>query len=478
MSPDASRPRPSFFDRESSGGAIAREGFRFQDEIALSYIPEWLGHEGFTEMISEVMGDVEAKFFVPGIGFIREFIEVKDHSVTPSEFWKEIDRFHELHGGAPGSYRWFTLVSCGLSDSLHPLRNSLRRLRGAYGFYDKGSTILEHSYADFEKWVLRHDGRTTEDARFLFEMVLLKDEVSKGFAGEANFIGSMTEHLPEYNQVSAVQLKGIVSGLRTLLNRGDQRRVTRPDIEVCFADAGGLEGLRDRPVHLEVSRQSRSNLGKHIEFDWAPFFGGDDRKFPPAEEWVRMIEDLSQTKEWVLEHRKKKRIFLSGEQRLPTFMAVGSVFPAVAGFVLEYQNRDGLWKTNAYPDTETYNWRLDFTGGMSSEEIAVSISVMRNIKEQVCSDLDRRGLGGIPGLHLFNEAPLVSAEQTNAAVEAGKREIGGAAARVGAKTMHLYVAGPAQFALFLGHRLKAICDAQTYVWAGPSGYSPACRLSG
>jgi hypothetical protein len=478
MSPDASKPRPSFLDRESSGGAIAREGFRFQDEIALSYIPEWLGHEGFTEMISEVMGDVEAKFFVPGIGFIREFIEVKDHSVTPSEFWREIGRFHELHAEAPGSYRWFTLVSCGLSDSLHPLRNSLRRLRGAYGFYDKGSAILEHSYADFEKWVLRHDGRTTQDARFLFEMVLLNDEVSRGFAGEANFMGSMTENLPEFNQVSAMQLRGAVSGLRTLLNGKDQRRVSRTEIEACFAEAGGFEGLRDRPVCLEVSAKPRSNLGKHIEFDWPNFFGGEERKFPPPEEWVRMIEDLSQTKEWIVEYRKKKHICLSGEQRLPVFMAIGSVFAAVAGFVLEYRNRDGVWKTNAYPGPKTYSWKLDFTGGISSEDIAVSIGVMKNIKEQVCADLDRRGLGGIPRLHLFNEAPLVSAEQTNAAVEAGKREIGGAVARTGAKTMHLYVAGPAHLALFLGHRLKAICDVQTYVWAGPSGYSPACRLIG
>ena len=478
MSPDASRPRPSFFDRESSGGAIAREGFRFQDEIALSYIPEWLGHEGFTEMISEVMGDVEAKFFVPGIGFVREFIEVKDHSVTPSEFWKEIDRFHQLHAGAPGSYRWFTLVSCGLSDSLLPLRNSLRRLRGAYGFYDKGSAILEHSYADFEKWVLRHDGRTTEDARFLFEMVLLKDEVSKDFAGEANFMGSMTENLPEFNQVSAIQLRGAVCGLRTLLNREDQRRIARTRIEACLAEAGGIGGLRERPVRLEVSGKPRNNLGKHIEFDWPHFFGGEERKFPPSEKWVRMIEELSQTKEWIVEHRKKKRIFLSGEQRLPTFMAVGSVFAAVGGFVLEYQNRDGVWKTNAYPDSQTYSWKVDFRGGTSSEQIAVGIGVVRNIKDQVCSDLDERGLGGIPRLHLFNEAALVTAEQTNAAVEAGKREIGEAVARAGAKMMHLYVAGPAHFALFLGHRLKAICDVQTYVWAGPIGYSPACRLSG
>jgi hypothetical protein len=86
--------------------------------------------EGFTSMLREGMGDVEAKFFVPGRGFTKELVEVKDHQVPPADFWKEIKRFQQLDAGSPGEYQWFTLASAGLSESLHPLVNSLRRLRG------------------------------------------------------------------------------------------------------------------------------------------------------------------------------------------------------------------------------------------------------------------------------------------------------------------------------------------------------------
>src|SRR4029079_18898171 len=93
----------------------------------------------------------EAKFFVPGRGFRREGLEAKDYSLTPSVFWDEIETFRRHDRDSPNTYQWFTLVGTGLSAELRPLVNGLRRVRGAYGFYDAGSGVRENSYAEYQQ---------------------------------------------------------------------------------------------------------------------------------------------------------------------------------------------------------------------------------------------------------------------------------------------------------------------------------------
>jgi hypothetical protein len=384
-----------------------------------------------------------------------------------------------MHDGAPGSYRWFTLVSCGLSESLHPLRNSLRRIRGGYGFYEPGSAIQDNSYEDYEKQVLKHNGRTAADARFLFDNVLLESDFSTGPFGDANFIGSVGDHLPQFSHVPASQLRDVATKVRALLSRGNNTPLTRIEIETCIAECEGIRELLDaRPVFLDVSNQSRNRLAQKIEFDWMVFFGGEERVFPPPEEWARIVKELTQTREWVITGRRSRRLRLSGEQRLPVFMAIGAAFPATAGFVLEYENRDGIWKTNAYPDKSTppYDWAAESAISGVSKEIAVSIGLTKNVKSHVVSDLERRGLARLPKLHLISDTPVISDKHVNLAVENAKRAIDKAVTATRATMVHLYIGGPAQFALFLGHRLKAICEFQLYVWSRQGAYSPACSL--
>ena len=57
--------------------------------------------EGFTAMLREGMGDAEEKFFVPGRGFKKESIEVKNHAVQPAKFWAEIDSSKWSPGTGP-----------------------------------------------------------------------------------------------------------------------------------------------------------------------------------------------------------------------------------------------------------------------------------------------------------------------------------------------------------------------------------------
>jgi hypothetical protein len=481
MSPEDKPNGPSLTERESSGGDTARRGFRYQDDIVLSYIPYWLSLEGFSEMISEAVGDVEAKFFVPGKGFEREFIEFKDKILPANEFWKEIDRFLQLHEEAPGTFRWFTLVSRGLSKDLHPLLNTLRRTRKPYGFYDDGSAIRGNSYRDFERRVMAL-GRTSDDARFLFERVLIRSDVSSVSGDPGLFISSIQEHLPQFLALPGTSLQEIASSLRDLIRRKEIGPINRLELEACFAKVPGGENLLESsPIRIDVQHGKDVIVGKDLVFDWAPFFGDADRRFPPPETWNgAMVGSLIQTRDWIDRWRKKKRILLKGNHRLSTFLAIGSGFSAVAGFALDYRYREETWSTDAHAaaDTASYEWTPEVRDCASSGEIAVSIGVMRDIKREVREDLGKRGLGGIPERHIFGASPIVSAQHANKAVMSAKEIIAATARATGAKLIHLYVAGPAVFALFLGHRLNGTCDAQVYQWeAGTNTYMPACRLN-
>jgi hypothetical protein len=480
MTSDGNGRHPSLSDPESRGGEIARRGFEFQDEVVLSYIPYWLSHEGFAGFIQEAMGDVEVKFFAPGHGYVREFIEIKDHQLTPAEFWKEIDRFEAMHREVAGNYRWFTLVSCGLSKDLHPLMHTLRRLKGAYDFYDPRSSITENTYSSFKKCVLGL-GRDEEYARFLFNHTLLISNVCPSPGGNALFLRSIAEHLPCLNLIPMGKLSQIASALNELVARKGIAPVSRLEVEQSFAIVPEAKGLLDsQPIRMNISLHAKTTARKDLLFDWDPFFGGEERRFPPPEEWnERMVGTLLQTREWINECRRKKRILLIGTHRLSAFLALGAVFSAVGGFAVECESRGETWATDAHSDSETplYTWNMEHSGSGPSKEIAVSIGVRRDIRREVCDDLAGRGLGSISRLHLFSSDPIISAKHGNNAVSSAKQQIIIAARSAGANLMHLYVAGPISFALFLAHRLNGTCDAQVYQWeSGTNNYKPSCRL--
>lgn len=140
---------PSLLEPQSRGGDIAEGGFSFQEQVMLARIPAWLAQDGFTAMIREGIGDVEAKFFVPGRGFAIEFLEVKDHTLQPSKFLNEIQRFREVDAGSPNTYQQFILVAAGVSRDLEPLVNGLRRVRNPQDFYEENSTVKENSFKEY-----------------------------------------------------------------------------------------------------------------------------------------------------------------------------------------------------------------------------------------------------------------------------------------------------------------------------------------
>jgi len=274
---------PSLSEAQSRGGDTNERGKEFEAAVTLSYIPKWMAMEGFTSMLREGMGDVEAKFFAPGRGFTKEFVEIKDHTVRPAEFWEEINRFQQLDTGSPGEYQWFTLASGGLSESLHPLVNSLRRIRGPYGFYGDDSVIMDNSYRDYEQAVMKL-GRTEEDAAFLYTKVMLRDDLSLHHSyGKVLFMEELHRYHPFYRSLSGNDLEDTYAHFSTFVQSRRNETIPRRELEEKLLEKvppnlrPPIEPVRIRTIGSDDDPDVDA---QELCFEWRPFFGGKARHYP------------------------------------------------------------------------------------------------------------------------------------------------------------------------------------------------------
>lgn len=475
---------PSLLEDEARGGDTGEGGISFQAEVGLSYIPKWLAKEGFTSMVREGMGDTEAKFFIPGCGFIKEFIEVKNHQVTPTEFWEEVDRFRRMDIGAPGEYPWFTLASAGLSQSLHPLVNSLRRIRDPYDFY-ANSAIFDASYNGYVEVVKKLE-KTEEQAKFLFTKVLIVSDLSLNqHHGRAMFKQSLCDNLKGYQDLPDRVLNDIYNNLASLVKERRNKTITRIALEESIRQSVPKDlqpPIQPVRIHTAINNQEVDVDKTELQFAWAPFFGGNERKYPATEEWnQKLLGDLYSTKEWILNHRKTKRIKLTGNRRLSASLAFGFVFSAVSGFAIDMINRgDAVWSTDAHADGNTPPYLLtkaDIGNNKMGNRLIVSIGIIRDIANKVDSSLAELGLAGMPTLHIRGGEPIVSPQQANLIVKDLKNEISEAIQQTGAVKIDLFIAAPAFLALLLGHRLNAIASSvQCYELAEGDHYVQTCLL--
>lgn len=150
---------------------------------------------------------------------------------------------------------------------------------------------------------------------------------------------------------------------------------------------------------------------------------------------------------------------------------------AVAGFSIEMECRGEIWPTDSHPTSETQEYPLQRESFEGVEEnLVVSIGILRDIVSEVEGDLGRHGLADSSRLHIKGEIPIASPQQANIAVRTIKELISHAMINNECKQIHLFFAGPAFLALFLGHRLNATAPIQCYERVSVGHYVPTCRL--
>jgi hypothetical protein len=473
-------PKPSLLEPESTGGDIAEGGFEFQRNLVLNKIPYWLSFEGFTSLIWESIGDIEAKFFIPDKGLINEAVEAKNHLVTPKEFWDEIDRFKRMDIGSPGTYRWFTLLSCTVvSSKIKPLINGLRRIREPYPFYEESSGIFQNSYEDFKQIVLGFK-KDEETAEFLYEKVLVEDTWGSLNAQSVGiFMESLYKNFPEFEELPPKKTKRIYGSLIELLVSRRNKPASRNEIEERISKAIEDSSIFAKPTILETTIENDDINGKEVKFNWQNFFGGPERVFPSMNIWNNhMMKELIETKDWIFKYRNNRNIRLKGSRRISTAMALGHTFSAVSGFNIELEHRGDIWKTNQFPTLTTPEYSINFklkTG--KTKMLIVVIAIMKEkLIEEVLSYLSGLSELDHPILEVASIMPIVSSEQANLAVNKIKEEIKNTCAHIGVEEIHFYYAGPSHLALFLGHRWNAMPRTQCYEWVSTANYLQTVTL--
>ena len=185
---------------------------------------------------------------------------------------------------------------------------------------------------------------------------------------------------------------------------------------------------------------------------------------------------MIQTRDWILSNEAPKLIHLLGERRLSACVALGFAFSATRGFVIHIENRGEYLRTDHFPDAETpeYYWQIENPEDNQSEEIAIIVS----IKREIFKDVHKYNSGSFPiALSMHSTDSIVDAKQINLAIEKVKGEIASVLSKTGAKIIHLFLAVPSPFAVFLGHRLNATSIIQAYEHTGGSSYTPTIRFN-
>jgi hypothetical protein len=475
MPDSAKSPDTSLLSREATGGSISEGGGTFQTNVTVGAVCRWLADDGFSQLTRESEGDIEARFFVPGLGTALEFIEAKNHAVTPVEFWTEINRFLELDTAHPNIYRHFTLACPSLSESLKPLINGLARIRNPSEFYGKDSSIFAVSYQDFEELV-RKQSRTEKEASFLFEKVSVIFDLG-GQSQSDHLLAAIKEFLPEYRVLTGIEIEDVYNNLKVFLYTRTNQPFTRIELEEKFREKISARNLpTPRPITFYIGTIEDKPTGV-LHFDWAEF---DGKEAPMPARWQdKMLAELEQTRAWILHNRTERNIKIIGRMRLPTAFTIGSIFSATEGFELEIVHRSNSFfaSNQAYPENEPtpYVWQSNYTDTLGdASSLVVIIEVISSITENVKGYIQQTGSTIPPMLSLVGTAPLNSTPQAAQAVATVKRLVKECLNTSGSKQLELFLACPSWFACLLGYRSSSLPPIQTYQYlASTSQYLPA-----
>lgn len=473
--------RVTLLEPESRGGEIASSGFEFQDYFLVTKIPQFLSFQGFTALAHESIADLEVKYFMPGAGEKIEAFEVKDHYVPPKEFWDEMERFQRIDSQNSKLYLWFTFISNSISTDIHPLINGLRRLRSPYSFYPENSSIIESSHEAFKDIVL-HMGKDENMANFLFRKVLVDPNWNQHEQFIGIFYGEFVRSFPQYEYIPYNKIKRIYENLLNFVISNKNKSINRIELESQILSIIEQESqISLKPIVINTLIKNDNKLEKEICLNWESFFGGDDRIFPPAEQWNQiLIGELKETKNWILQNSNSREIHILGNRRISASIALGHTFSAVSGFSLELNVKGEFLRTDSHPDNSTPEYPLSVTTPIfennESNKLAVAVGIMGDISEEVKNYLSAEGKCNQPLLTIISDKPISSASQANLAVRSIKGYLSDALTKGNIETIDLFFAGPSFLALFLGHRLNATSKIQCYEWMGPNKYTPTCLL--
>lgn len=460
--------------KAATGGAVARNGFEYQDAYALVNLPQWLAQDAFVEFISEVVGDLEVCYFTQA-GVKRVFHEAKNHVLTSSKFWDEVEQFKIAFDHGAGVYERFVLVAPGLPGPLSPLFTLLERIRGI-GAASGGAPLLVDARKEFVERVVA-EGKTAALADFILERVSFEE--FDATAAEVRFAGEMLKALPVFDELPSGRVRAVQEKLDILVRKSFRQGVTRAELENTILGALGDKeqtAWAERPSHIRLLKSDGDVARAYdLALDVRSYVG-QLRDTLSAAAWADFYAAAVRVGDFLQASRPgRRRVVLSAELRMSAAVVLGHAFKATRGHVLALMHRESVYDLSKHNQASGQFFSIEQNGDASSEAVAsIEIGPATNEVKSACSAL---GLGVLPTLRMMSLSGLPDLASLNKAVAEARQQLAQFRADVGPRVIHLFVRGPSFFAMALGHRLNGLCDIQLYDWMG-AGYAPTARLAG
>lgn len=458
-------------EKQSTGGAIAREGFEYQDAFVLLHVPLWLSQSAFSHVVSEAIGDVEVCYFAPARGVRRVMYEAKDYTLTAPKFWEEIERFKAVFDTSPTEYVRFIMVCRDYNSVTSPLISKLARLRGVGSSYQPDSVFLADGRQEVIDWCAKN-GCRGELAEFVLDyvdfMYFAAEHADSAFAGEVE------RHLPCID-LSSKRLGHLRDKCKRLIARSSFVPVYRNEIEADLCEVLSTDSAQwasaPTRVHLPAGPIAYQELGLDVGG-----FNGPARMTKSSADWHSFAVAAMGIGEFITASTLRRCILLDGKQRMSTACLLGHAYSATRGFVLQVEHNGLVYRTDVHDRADgTFFNEVTTTGQDGASEGVACIA----FPTPVGADLNSRSVGeqvGLSRLILDSTRAIDGTAALNLAVTEAKAALVRFRAQNAFSKLHLLLKAPSVFATVLGHRLNGVCELQLYDWVDGQ-YVPTALLS-
>ena len=456
-------------ESESTGGAVARVGFEYQDAFVLQHLPQWLAQGAFSHVVSEAVGDVEVCYHAPDGGVQRVLHEAKDYALTSTQFWAEIARFKQVHDASPKEFPRFALVCRDFNGVTSPLVSMVSRLRGVGASFDDDSVMLAGARRQIADWVT-HKGQSEATAQFVIDRV---EFVTYGAEhADAAFAGEVEKNLPALN-LRAREVAAMRDQCKVLVARSSVGPVRRASLETAVVNLLGDEAATwtatPTPVLLANQRVNLEDLGVNVTD-----FTGPQRSQPSASEWSTLSAALTDIGDFIKASRPRRCVTLDGKQRMSAACLAGYALSAARGFTLDIEHNGQHYRTDNHEKASGTFFDPTVEFGTGAEQGIVCIGFPTPVGADVAA-IDGGALSRLPRIELASNNAITSMAALNLAVAEAKEALVRFRSGHQLELVHLFIKAPSVFAMTLGHRLNGVGRVQLYDWVDVT-YMPTATL--
>lgn len=465
---------PALTDARGMGGVIAQDGFDYQLYDGLVRLPAWLANPAFEQIIFEGLEDLEARFFAPHAPRERllERFQAKAGSLAPADVREVFETFAKFEAAFPHAARVHTLVTPRLPPTVGWLARDPSRVRKARPFYAPFADMMAASDGELRKRLTETYGDSL--GTFVAQSVEVTERnLPDRDAALATFGVELDRTFPSL-EAPQRRVADAFEALEALARRSIGAPLGRAILLRTIEDALGRSLPLPEGFPIQIRSDRNEVNERSLEID-ASVFSGREGRFPEPAEWADdLIAPLDRTARWLRSHAVP-RIALSGSYRLTTAIVLGWSLRAAIGFELEIPTREGAWATDDRPSSgdPAPAWQITEPTTLHGDQLVISVGVLRDPAADL---LETAAIPAESVLKLFLDAPITSAKSAQAGVSAIKRAADTAVGRLRPKGIQLFFAGPAAFAVALGHRWNAIPPTQLHEFITASRVYAATAL--